>query len=241
MSRKTYADYTKWYKSDEAKKFVIENIGKSGIPLELRGRKILKDNGFRVASARYLDPAGDNPDVDIDLGRGIWRELDLWATRVEKTPAAIGECEIRFATNIIGECKYSSEKDLVVFEHLDRDNADLSHFPLLVNGHCVLPSPLELNYSFFSLPLLVERLIEVNASSASKEKGNFSDMTMHSACEQILSALRYFFRRWRWITLLDQGGFFVASFLYIAKAFQVAEISGEAGIPHLSQLVRYTL
>lgn len=187
-------DYRKWLASDEAKKFVIDNVKKSGIPLELRARKVLKDNRFNVTSTRYLDPDSDNSDVDLDLGQGVWRELDLLATRAEETTLNISECEIRFVTNILGECKYSSEKDVLVFEHPDPENADLSHFPLLVNGQYILSTPLRTN---FSLPLLVERLIEVDANSASKEKGNFSDMAMHRASEQMLSALRYFLHRWR--------------------------------------------
>jgi len=189
-------DYKKWLASNEAKRFVIDNVKKSGIPLELRARRVLKNNRFNVTSLRYLDIDSDTSDVDLDLGRGVWRELDLLATRTEETTANIGKCEIRFVTNILGECKYSSEKDVLVFEHLDPENADLSHFPLLVNGQHILSTPLRTN---FSLPLLVERLIEVNANSASKEKGNFTDMAMHTASEQMLSALRYFLHRWRQI------------------------------------------
>lgn len=188
------SDYKKWLASDEAKMFVIDNVKKSGIPLELRARKVLKDNGFNVTSGRYLDTDSDNPDVDLELVKGVWREIDLLATRAEETTVNIGECEIRFVTNILGECKYSSEKDVLVFEYLEPENADLSHFPLLVNGQYILPRPLK---AHFSLPLLVERLIEIDPNSASKEKGNFSDIAMHRACEQMLSELRYYLHRWR--------------------------------------------
>lgn len=188
------SDYKEWLASDEAKKFVIDNVKKSGIPLELRARKVLKDNKFDVTSIRYLDTDGDNPDVDFTLGHGIWRELDLFATRVEETSVKINDCEIRFVTHILGECKYSSDKDILAFEHLDTENADLSHFPILANGQYILSIQPRAN---FNLPLLVERLIEIDASRASKEKGNFSDTSMHKACEQMLSALRYFLHRWR--------------------------------------------
>lgn len=187
-------DYKKWLASDKARKFVIDNVRKSGIPLELRARKLLKDNGFNVTSARYLDVDSDSSDVDLDLGKGIWREIDLLATKGVGTSLNIGECEIRFVINILGECKYSSDKDVLVFEHLDPENADLSHFPLLVNGQYILSPPLR---NDFELPLLIERLIEVDANSATKEKGNLSDIAMHRACEQLLSALRFFLHRWR--------------------------------------------
>ena len=187
-------DYKNWYTSERANKFLIENIGKSGIPLELRVRKILKDNGFQVTNARYFEPAGEEPELPIGYGQGTWRELDAHASRSEKTFIRIGKGEIHFTTHILAECKYSTEKDLFVFEHLDRENADLSGFPLLVNGQCILPL---FPAKHFRLPLLVERVTEIDHRSASKEKGNYSDAITHDACEQILSALRFFLSKWR--------------------------------------------
>lgn len=188
------ADYRKWYASDEAKKFIIENIRKSGIPLELRARKAFKDHGFYVTSARYLEPIEGELGFPVGHGQGIWRELDVCASRSEKAFINIGKAEIHFATHILAECKYSTEKDLFVFEYLDKENADLNRFPLPVNGQCILQPFLA---RCFTLPLLVERVSEINAQSASKEKGNFSDTMTHDACEQILSALRFFLAKWR--------------------------------------------
>lgn len=187
------ADYRRWYASGEAKKFIIENIRKSGIPLELRARKVFKDHGFYVTSARYLEPIEGELGFPVGHGQGIWRELDVCASRPEKAFINIGKAGIHFTTHILAECKYSIEKDLFVFEYLDKENADLTRFPLLVNGQCILQPFLA---RCFMLPLLVERVSEINAQSASREKGNFGDTMTHDACEQILSALTFFLAKW---------------------------------------------
>jgi len=187
-------DYKKWLTSGDAKAFAIDNIKKSGIPLELRSRKILKDNEFTVSEAHYLEPQNGNSDIDLFMGRGVWRQLDLLATRVEKQTISLSGCELRFTTEILGECKYSSDKDIITFEHSNPENVDLSNFPVMVNGQSIIFVP---SKTGIKLPPLVERLIMIDASSASREKDNFRDIEVHRACEQILSALRYNLYQWR--------------------------------------------
>jgi hypothetical protein len=108
-------DYRDWFASEECKEFVRSNIRKSGIPLELRAKKILKGKDFSVASGRYLEPDGIEG-MSSESESGIWRELDIYATRYEKPSFMVGGCEVKFMTSILGECKYSSDKDLFVFE-----------------------------------------------------------------------------------------------------------------------------
>jgi len=193
-SKDSHSGYREWYASAEAKKLVIENIRKSGIPLELQARKVLKDNGFRVASARYLEPTGEELELPTGYGEGTWRELDIHASRSEEASINIDGCDIRFATHILGECKYSTEKDIFVFEYLDRENADLGRFALRANGQCIMPF---FQAKDFRLPLLVERVTEAMGQNALKKEGNWSDAITHRACEQILSALRFFLARQR--------------------------------------------
>ncbi len=186
--------YQDWYKSDDARRHIIDNIGKSGIPLELRTRKTLKDHGFRVTNYRYQDP-GDNAQLlSLGYSTGMWRELDIYAYTQRKEILNIGECQIFFTTTILGECKYSSDEDFFVFEHLNSDNVDLTRFPLLPNGDKMLPMTFA---SHFSLPVLIERVSEINVNSSSRGKGNFTDTITHQACEQLLSALTFNFVRRR--------------------------------------------
>jgi hypothetical protein len=60
-----YSSYQDWYKSTEARKFVLDNIAKSGLPLEFKTRKILLDHGFHVSSARYFEPSDVEPASDL--------------------------------------------------------------------------------------------------------------------------------------------------------------------------------
>ncbi|MCX6009677.1 MAG: hypothetical protein NTW48_06560 [Chloroflexi bacterium] len=185
----TYSDYQEWFASTPARKLVLDNIKKSGLPLELRARKVLHDQGFHVSSARYFEPSAAEAKVSGISPEGLWRELDIWAHRAGKTTGKIAGCEVNVYTNIIAECKYSSDKDILVFEHLDPANADVSRFPLLANGHYILTTK---PARHFNLPVLAERVIAVRADSPSKEKDNYSDRMIHDACEQIISALRHF-------------------------------------------------
>jgi hypothetical protein len=180
--------YIEWLNSD-VKKRVIENIRKSGFPLELKVRKTLLDNGYRVNNARYLDPGNDDFSTQVMLGHGVWREIDLLAVRRGNATVNINNFQIDFVTNILCECKYSSDKDIIVFEHLNPTISDVRRFPVLVNGHGLLPYNFQEQYK---LPLRVERLIQVNANSITKEKGNYDDAEIHTASEQILAALRFF-------------------------------------------------
>jgi hypothetical protein len=167
--------------------FVIENIQKSGIPLELRARKVLKDNGFNVINFRYQD--SDNPDEDLGLQQRIWRELDILATRREKSTVKVHGCEISFGTNILAECKYSSDKDILIFEHPKFQSADLSHFPIMISGQTMIDILLK---EGIALPVSVERLVEVDHTSEKKKEDNYRDIGVHKACEQILSATRFY-------------------------------------------------
>lgn len=76
--------YQTWMSSDEARRFVVDNLRKSGIPLELKAKRLLRDSQFRLGTTRYLDVAGDIPENELALEQGIWREIDISATRKEE-------------------------------------------------------------------------------------------------------------------------------------------------------------
>jgi len=181
--------YREWLSSDAAKKRVLDSIKKSGMPLELVARKILTNNNFTVTNARYLEPDPDNSvEINMLTQKGVWREIDLLATRLENKFFSVEGCEVHFKTCLLGECKYLSDRDILAFEHATIENVDLKHYPLFVNGQDFLP---DLPKEHFSLPMVSERLIEIDIENASKEKGNLSDRTIHDASEQLLSALTY--------------------------------------------------
>lgn len=158
------------------------------MPLELKTRKILKDNGYWVTTRRYpvaTNKAGIDNTVEVNY---IWRELDIYAERQEKNSLDIRGCHIDFKTTILGECKFSSDKDLFVFEHTDPQNVDFHRFPIRVNGHQILSQRIN---KYFHLPSIAERVIEVDVGTQSREKDNFSDHMIHNACEQLLPAILF--------------------------------------------------
>lgn len=88
---------------ENEKKNIIEEINKTGFPLELRVSKFLQDNGYHVANNLYY--------IDQDEGKG--REVDMRALKnfrfnVEGKSYFIRHC-------FLIECKRSKEKPWVVF------------------------------------------------------------------------------------------------------------------------------
>lgn len=88
---------------DDEKKNIIEEINKTGFPLELRVSKFLHDEGYYVANNVYY--------IDQDEGKG--REVDMRALKNYKFNAGEKSYFIRHCLLI--ECKRSADKPWVVF------------------------------------------------------------------------------------------------------------------------------
>lgn len=182
--------YKSWLQSgdEEFKKGLIQSLKKAGTPLELKARKILEGLGFICTSFHYLEPTDGNAQAPINLREGIWRELDIKAYKQETPPIKIDGSEIHFVTHLIGDCKYSSDKDFFAFG--GASSPDLSRFPVVFNGNKILPPYPHLNFSF---PMKIEGITEVDVKNYTKIDDNFNDRITHRACEQIMSALSYFY------------------------------------------------
>ncbi len=181
--------YTDWLNNAEAKKRAIGNLRKSGIPLELRAKKVFQDAGYSANTFRYWQADEGEPDDFPEaprLEKGVWRELDIHAMRQENRSINVEGGQIGFATHFLVECKYSSERDLIAFPNPNSGNADLRRFPLLVNGHKLVPPSLA---SYFDIPTLVDRVVEIDINKDNKESGNLRDSAIHKASEQMLSAM----------------------------------------------------
>lgn len=172
--------YKNWFKNKEVIEDLKENIKKSGTPLELRTKKLLKDNNFHATYMRYSS-------------ENIWRELDIHAFRIENLEAEIEGCKVVIMTHIIGECKYSTDMDVFVFEHSDKENVDTKLFPIRINGHKILSQFINLSFKF---PLVTEKAIHVNVDKRqTKNDGYYNDSKIHEACEQVLNATNFFCNR----------------------------------------------
>lgn len=212
MTKKSPQPYKEWLdlKNDKPKKELMDSLKKAGIPLELKTRKILEENHFRCLDLHYLDPTDkevvpihlrvpylaqasrmilSDEDLPIHL-RGTWRQLDINAYRNEKSVIKFHDAKIHFTTHLIGECKYSSNKDFFVFENIS--DPVLSRFPVMFNGNKLIPPFPHNNFSF---PIVMERVTEVDVPNHFNPKNNFNDRITHEACEQIMSALSYLYDR----------------------------------------------
>lgn len=180
------SNYMDWLNSDEAKKHRIDLLKMSGIPLELRLRKIFDEKGFIAVPYGYRD-VGDNDDSRLLIEEGVWRELDTWAVSNKNQSIDINDLKINLLTQILCECKYSLDRDIVTFSD-EYAGVYPQNFPILCNGHQLLGPNLSKD---FNLPELAERIIEVSSTSDSMKDSNLTDRNIHEACEQLASALRY--------------------------------------------------
>jgi len=88
---------------NDGKKNIIENINKTGFPLELRVSKVLEDNKYLDSNNLYY--------IDEDEGKGC--EVDMRALKNFKFNTGGKNYFIRHCLLI--ECKRSAEKPWVVF------------------------------------------------------------------------------------------------------------------------------
>lgn len=180
-------NYKDWLNSDEAKKHRIDLLKLSGIPLELRLRKIFDEKGFIAVPYGYRDVA-DNDDSRLLIEDGVWRELDTWAVSNKNLSVDIGDLKINFLIQILCECKYSLDRDVITFSD-EYAGSYIHHFPILCNGHQILGQNLSKE---FTLPDLAERIIEVSSTSDSMRDNNLTDRNIHEACEQLTICLEIF-------------------------------------------------
>ena len=186
-------NYKEWLDDEKAKKHQIDMLKMSGIPLELKVRKTLEGKGYMAVPYPYQD-VGDENDSELVFDRGTWRELDIWGLRTKEPSLDIGGIKISFFTQILCECKYSSDRDIITFS--DEYASSLLHnFPILLNGHTMLGGNLK---NEFLLPALAERVTESSSKRDDKKERNFTDTNIYTASEQLISALRYLVIKQRW-------------------------------------------
>lgn len=107
-------------RNDEKKK-IIEEIDKTGFPLELRVSKFLQDEGYYVANNLYF--------IDQDEGKG--REVDMRALKNYEFYSGRKNYFIRHLLLI--ECKKSAEKPWIIFTS-PKTFYDKRLFPLQARG-----------------------------------------------------------------------------------------------------------
>lgn len=105
---------------------------------------------------------------------------------------------------IVGECKFSSNKSFFLFKS---DSQYILNFPPTIWGDNLLPFKLKLTDSddedlssasfenstkYFNLDVY-ENVVEVDLERLGNKDNNFNDQTTHRACEQLYNAVNYHF------------------------------------------------
>lgn len=171
-----YSSYKEWLGKDNIKEKLKKGLEKSGVPLELRAMKVLRQNGYRCQSFRYLDTE-----------TGKYRDMDIIASKTHEQSFKINDCNVVFNITILGECKYSYNLDFLAFETKDRH---FPTFPVVFTGKRMLGA----SYREFEFPIVIRKVVETDVFNL-KWKDNFQDRKTHEACEKLTACFSYLYDR----------------------------------------------
>ncbi|RLF99618.1 hypothetical protein DRN58_04845 [Thermococci archaeon] len=200
--------FTKFKKDLRYKQKFLNELEKTGAPLEIRAEHIFFEHGYYSTEARY---------EDSDDGRRVSRQIDFLAHKrgVFKINTKLRNFTIYLKYNIVGDCTSLSDQSLIVFELSDEIKRNtLVRLPIFVNGSSFSykihenSSSLRDCIEWFNIENITRKIIQVNVENglpkrfqSSKEKQRVS---IYNKCEQIMSALRYYYEdRWRRFSITE--------------------------------------
>jgi len=171
-----YSSYEDWLGEESVQEKLKKGLEKSGVPLELRAIKILREGGYQCQSFRYLDTE-----------TGKYRDVDIIAHKKYEQSFNISNCDVVFNITLLGECKYSYNLDFLAFETKDRH---IPTFPVIFSGKRMLFG----SYQEFEFPMFIRKIVETNIYNL-KWKENFQDKKTHEACEKLTACFSYLYDR----------------------------------------------
>lgn len=182
------------------KKKIIKTLERQGYPLEFRASNLFPTN-YRVYSTYYGD-------IDAD-GKRVNREIDLLAIRkYEEITSKIPYFNISLNCSIIGDCKSTINRDLLVFESPPKDIGNImTHFPVATGGkHITIKNKLSFQLlsqinEWFGFTNFSQRVTSITVTDKginqyrgeAFEKSNDGDQKLYRDCNQILNALNYYY------------------------------------------------
>jgi hypothetical protein len=177
-------DFLNWFKSANERRNRERMMERSGIPLELRARRNLRQLEYSPTRAYYEK-------------EGVSHEIDFLAYKEHNTIELPHGFELLFDLTLIGDCKHSETHDLFLFKAEDPIHISLSDFPLRLCREQFPDWGMVSIESFFKFPLICERVVEVDAKNyPSRKNGNYQDRMTYQACENLADAYEYYRRRY---------------------------------------------
>ncbi len=166
--------YREWLSNAQSLKNVKKLIEKSGIPLELKTRQILKNGNYLANPSYYKTPD--------DKGNVKNREIDIYALKTMDS-LKVDDSMIFFHALIIGDCKYSTTNDFLVVESDQRLSRS---FPVVFNHRKLFGLTPELNFKF---PIIMQNVIEIDVAGNNVHP---EARVIYEGCSQIIDAFAYF-------------------------------------------------
>lgn len=165
-----------YFKNEKKKKELIErlneNIALSGINLELKTFARLSKHGYYTQEFFYEGDTTKEP-----------RQIDFVASK--KIEFKYGDTLIQFVVNLIGDCKYRSQIDILFFEN--NFNWFEPRLPLPINPD-LIPKLFE---NISKKPLISNKITQLKISGYLKDKEHLSDNQIHDSIKQLMSATKH--------------------------------------------------
>lgn len=205
--------FKKFKKNKPDRKKILDDIKKLGFPLEIQASTII-EKFFTTNEGAYF--------TDEKNGKKIIREIDITAHKIyeirDKDP------DIGFTLNLVFECKYSSNRNFIVFETSNRTKKNsLLNLPNFINGkmlnykywYGILPGEIK---QLFGFERYTKNIFDLKVGKNDKLEKNDK---FYSNCTQLIGAVEYKINQVTEYQKRDYNNFYVdnyrESFLEFSK------------------------
>lgn len=168
-------DYVEWMSNESFVQDILTKLHKTGYPLEYISRLNLKALGYRI-SHRYYNQKNHEGKLET-------REIDIFAVK-ELSSFMCSGTKIYLNICLIGDCKYSSTNDFLVFE--SETNIIPKSFPVLFNSKAILN---DISNKDFSFPSIFQVITSFDSGNLLFQT---DDNHIYPGCSQVINAFSHF-------------------------------------------------
>jgi len=180
MTDKELSHFPNWFLNDSSRRDREIAMEQSGIPLEIRTRRVLKELGYYAHREYYRQ-------------NDVTHELDFLAVKTMGGLELPGGMEFLFQLHLVGECKHSETDDLFLFKAENGLAGVGGNFPVRLYPEDRYHEEYDSFEASCEFPFYGERFVEVNANNYKWRKdGNYSDRVIYEACERLVAACRFY-------------------------------------------------
>ncbi len=185
VSASENSDFLGWWQNKENKSDREREMERSGIPLEIRARRILTKSGYRV-SRPYYQKDGVSHETDFMAEKGLEEYHPLTSDEHDIRYY----CLINFQLLLIGECKRTESNDFFAFQ----GEGSAANFPIrFYNEQFPTDFRPHDTSKYYGFENFTDRIVEVDSPNyKSRKSDNYNDRITYEAAEELVGACQFF-------------------------------------------------